>query len=378
MSTQHNHNQDQQTDTGCASLDKDNPTQISINRERNKYCNELYETRGATAQQETKFNGENEIFKEKKCLFKNTEENYRRYRNLDILVGTEILQTTESIKGNVDKLKKWNTELSATLKKLNKSIKDTKAKVMDLKDAGCRLESSIKDQCNKGQWKALTGKTSERCADKPSDPHPDCKDASTIIEELICKPKGLIQDIDSLFQSSADVVGIQVFSNIEMIEPLQKDLDQHSKDLQKQINNTVKVREGDLKKLQEELITSVKEITRSAMDRNNMRSDFEGYYDAVRYLCCPACDCVVEPEDDDDGDCDERRNPDQRRQEKRSGNHDHGDKDCYNDCKPRLKDCEDLICDICEEVEKAFCCDVKKDPVPEPEPPVVPRGCCDD
>ena len=77
------------------------------------------------------------------------------------------------------------------------------------------------------------------------------------------------------------MVGIQVFSNIEMIEPLQKDLDQHSKDLQKQINNTVKVREGDLKKLQEELITSVKEITRSAMDRNSMRSDFEGYYDAV-------------------------------------------------------------------------------------------------
>lgn len=374
MNTQNSSNRDHQNDNDCASKDKDNPTQISINRERNKYCLELYDSRGGTAQQETKFKGENEIYKEKKCLFRNTEENFRRFRNLDIVIGTEILQTAESIKGNVDKLKKWNGELSAALKKLNKSIKDTKTKFSDLKDAGCRLESSIKDQCFKGQWRALTGKTSERCADKPSEPHPDCKDAATIIEELICRPKGLMQDIDSLFQSSSDVIGIQVFSNIEMLEPLQKDLDQHSKDLQKHINTTAKTREGDLKTLQDALVASVKEITKSAMDRNSQRSDFEGYYDAVRYLCCPPCDCVVVPEEEDEDGCGDKRNPDQQRQNKGNSGHDHGDKDCYNDCKPRLGECEDRICEICKEVEKAFCCT----PATDPNPPVEPRGCCDD
>lgn len=343
-----NNKKDPPADNGCNDcIDQDNPTQKSITKERNKYCLELYESKGATSQQETKFTGESEVFTEKKCMFRNTEENYRRYRNLEITVGTEVLQTTESIKGIVDKLKKWNSDLNGQLKKLSKSMKDVKTKFGELKDAGCKLESSIKDKCNSGQWKALTGKTSENCKDGPSDPHPSCKDASKIIEDLICKPKGLILDIDSLFQSSADVVGIQVFSNIDTLEPLHKELDLYAKDFEKHIAETMKTRDGDLKKLQEELIKSVKEITKSAMDRNSLRSDFEGYYDAVYYMCCPPCECV--PKDDDD---DDNNNPDQR-----THGHNNKDNDCYDGCKPRLKDCEEEICEICDDVKKAFCCD---------------------
>lgn len=378
MNTQNRNNRDQQTETPCFGKDKDNPTQISINKERRKYCNDLYEARGKTSQQETKFRGENDVFIEKKCLFIKTEENYLRYRNLDILIGTEILQTADSIKGSVDKFKKWNTDLSATLKKINKSIKEVKTKFSDLKDAGCRLESSIKDQCNKGQWRALTGKTSEKCNDKPGEPHPDCKEAARIIEELICRPKGLIRDVDSLFQSSADVIGIQVFSNTDMLEPLQKDLDTYAKDLQKHINAVVKVREGDMKNLQTDLVNSVKEITKSAMERNSLRSDFEGHYDALRYLCCPPCDCVVEPKPgNDDPDCGDNRSQDQQRRHGGQGHDD--DRDCYNDCKPRLEECEDRICKICDEVDEAFCCEVKDpDPSKPPKPPRDDhRGCCD-
>src|SRR5687767_912673 len=88
--------------------DDTNATQIVVNRERNKYCLQLYEAKGATSQQETKFAGETEIYNDITCLFNHTEENYRRYRNLEITTGTEMLATTESIKGNVDKIKKWN------------------------------------------------------------------------------------------------------------------------------------------------------------------------------------------------------------------------------------------------------------------------------
>src|SRR5260221_1171377 len=213
MSTDSKNREQTETTPGKCKQDDSNPTQIVINKERNKYCLELSEAKGAASQQEAKFKGESGIYCEKRCMFINTEDNYRRYRNLDITVGTEILATSEAIKGNVDKLKKWNSDLSSLLKKLSKSVKDTKTKFSDLKDAGCKLESSIKDKCNSAQWKALTGKTSEKCSENPVNPHPDCKETSKVIEAMICNPKGLILDIDSIFQSSADVVGIQLFSN---------------------------------------------------------------------------------------------------------------------------------------------------------------------
>lgn len=341
-----NHHPDANDCNECKEVD--NPTQNTINRERQVYCQLLYDAKGATSQQETKFDGENTIYKEKKCMFKHTEENYQRYRNLEIIVGSEVLQTTESVKGNVDRLKKWNADLNTLLIKISKSVKDTKSKFSDLKDAGCKLESSIKDKCNAAQWKALTGKTSENCKDNPTEPIPACKEAATIIEELICKPKGLILDVDSLFQSSSDIVGIQVFSNIDILDPLQKDLDQFSKDFEKHIADTMKTRETDLKKLQDELIKAVKDITKSAVDRNQQRADFEGLYDAIHYMCCPVCGCVRE-----------ETNPN----ESKGNDQNNGDKDCYNNCPPRLKDCETSICDICKDIEKAFCCKPEKKPL---------------
>ena len=349
---------DPQPDCGCKDNPKPTTTELGIYKERGKYCIELTEAKGAVSQQETKYAGESDIYKEKKRMFNKTEESYRRYRNLEITVGTEVLQTTESIKGNVDKLKKWNTDLNGLLKKLNKSIKDTKAKFSDLKDAGCKLESSIKDKCNAGQWKALTGKSSENCKETPSGPIDECKNAASIIEALICKPKGLMLDIDSLFQASADVVGIQVFSNIDTLEPLHKDLDTYAKDFEKYIAEILKNRETDVKNLQTDLVKSVKDITKSAMDRNSLRSDFEGYYDAVYFMCCPPCKCIPKEKEGEGTD-----------------NTNDKDKDCYNNCKPRLKKCEKDICEICDNVKKAFCCDAKP-PTPEPKPP-KPNGDCD-
>jgi len=84
--------------------------------------------------------------------------------------------------------------------------------------------------------------------------------------------------------------------------------------------------------VQEELVKSVQEITKAAMDRNNARSNFEAYYDAADFLCCPSCGCL--------GGDDKRR----------YGN--------GNDlCEPRLKPCQDEICEICDEVKETFCCE---------------------
>lgn len=315
--------------------DKDNPTQKSINNERMTICNLLYETEGNVEQQQTKFDGENEVFKEKKCMFLHTEENYRRYRNLEICAGTELLQTNVSIKANVDNLNKWNKDLNKILTDLTKQIKDAKSKFADLKSASCKLDDSITDKCNAAQWKALTGKTAENCKDEPKPPIDACKNAETEINNLICYPKGLGKDIDYIFQSSADVTGIQIFSNIDTLEPLQKSLSDKSNAFDKLISDTMKTRKGELDKLQDDLVLSVKSITQSAMDRNSMRSNFDGYYNAVDFLCCPPCNCVNYKSNDSNS-----------------------DKDNYkDDCNPRLHDCEAKICKICGDVQKTFCCD---------------------
>jgi len=340
----------------CHCSEKDNPTQQSINTERGKLCLILYDASGQVAQQEKKFKGENDLYEDRKCLFRNTEDNYRRYRNLDITVGTELLQTNDSVKNNVADLSQWNKDLNAALRNINKAVKDVKAKFGDLKAAACQLESCKQDTCNKSQWIALTGEKPENCTDTPNTPPPECSNAKTIFEELICMPKGLAQDIDGIFQASSDVIGIQVFSNIDTLVPLQKTLETQSKDFESTLNATMKQRNADLAKLQDDLVSSVKAITKAAMDRNSMRSKFEGYKGAVDFLCCPDCDCL---------DCGCHENTQQTASASTP-------KTCDDYSKPRLEKCEKEICDICDEVKKTFCCP----PTDQPPPPGDPQSKC--
>ena len=311
---------------------KDLPTQKTISLERTPVCNSLYEAASELSKQEKKFEGENTVFNDRKCLFRYTEENYRRYRNLDITVGTELAKTNESVKDNVTLYKDWNKKLSEKLKSIAKGIKDAKGKFSDLKKAACDLDSCIKDSCNTAQRRALTGKSSGDCEDK--DVIDACKDAEKTLSEMVCMPKALASDIDSIFKAAHDVVGIQVFTNIDTLEPLQKTLDDKAKDFKSHIGNVVKSRETDMKGLQDSLIKSVEEITKAAMARNNARANFEGYYDAAKYLCCPKCPCLKANDD--------------------------------KPCDVRLKDSEKCICRICEEVKNAFCCD-ENPPKPTPE-----------
>lgn len=323
----------QSADNDCGCKDQDNPTQKSITTERLKVCNLLYESGGNVAKLEKKFEGENDLFDKKKCMMKYTEENYRKYRNLDICAGTELVQTNESVKANVITYNKWNKDLNTVLKNIASSIKNAKAKFKELQEAACKLEVCYNESCNAAQKRAITGKAPEDCTTEGKPLPEACKGSDLIFDELICMPKAMLQDIDSIFKSSADVVGIQVFSNIDTLEPLQKSLEDYSKEFKKQLTDVVKIRETDIKNIQVELVKSVQDITKAAMDRNNARSDFEGFYDATEFLCCPSCDCV---------------------DKKMNGGYqsDQGN----NNCIPTLKVCEKEICDICEEVQETFCC----------------------
>lgn len=335
-------NPNQKDDSDCNCKEIDNPTQLTINRERLKICSTLYETSGKVSMLEKKFKGEKRLYNDKTCLFNHTEENYRLFRNLEITVGTELLQTNDSVKANVKSYNDWNAALNKVLKEgIAKAVKDVKTKFAELDSAAFKLDSCRNEKCNQTQVAALTGEKPEGCKDDPKEPPKECANASDILDELICMPSGLVTDIDSIFQSSSDVVGIQVFSNIDTLDALQKKLEDQSKQFEAHVNATMKLRADDLKNLQVELVKSVQSITKAAMDRNSTRSEFEGYKDAIDFICCPKCKCL---EDCDCNDNDNNAQKDNRR-------------DCDELSEPRLQDCEEEICKICDKVKQTFCCD---------------------
>jgi len=231
-------------------------------------------------------------------------------------------------------LKDWNKALNSTLNNLFNKIKEAKGKFADLKDAAYKLDNGYNEQCNSAQRKALTGKTSENCENPQEAPEP-CKNAASEIEQLICMPRGLYEDAVSILKASSDVIGVQIFSNIDTLDQLQKDLSSKSTTFEKHISDTMKAHKADVDKLQDELVSSVRSITKAAIDRNTQRASFEGYYDTTAFVCCPDCACV--PSDGDDS-SDVRQ------------------KDGDEGCLPRLKHCEKEICDICDDVKTTFCC----------------------
>ena len=310
-------------DRGCK--EKDNQTQKVVNTERTTYCTQLTLTSGDVYQWEENYAGLTELYGFKECLFIWTEENYQEYRNLEITIGTELIQSNETIKDNIANYIKANKTLADTLKDILKKVKDLKTKVYDLREMSGKLENCLYDSCNCSQLTVLTGKVAENCKDKGYQPTPNrpsaCDNVDTIIDELLCMPKTLVTDVDTLFKASADVVGIQVFSNIGTLDALQKTLYDQSKAFDKFLQDTMKKGEGDLKKAQDDLVKTVQDLTKSKGTLYSKRSDFEGLFDAVAFFCCPACDCV---------------------------------KDGVN-CEERLKTCGDDICQICDDVKNTFC-----------------------
>lgn len=271
------------------------------------------------------YKGQTTLFESKKCLFVWTEDNYRRYRNTEICVGTELIQSNDIIRGNVSNYIKWGNDLAKGLKDILKYIKDVKVKLNDLRDAAGKLENCKNEGCNCTQMIILTGEKPDSCKeyDNPTGDRPaECTDARKNLEELICMPKALGFDADHLVKAAADVVGIQVFSNIGTLEPLQKALSDDSKAFEKHLLEVTNTRAGDLKKAQDELLKAVQETTQSAGVLYNRRSDHDGLLCATKFICCAKCGCV----EDDKG-----------------------------NCEPRLTKCKEDICDICNEVKETFC-----------------------
>lgn len=304
-------------------------TQKTISKERDAYCTDLSNAAADVLQWENRKDRLKELVQQKKCWFAWTDKNYRTYRHLELEVGTELVQTNDSIKDNVSSYTKLNKSLSDDLKKIVTSVTIIKTKVTDLRDAACKLKNCMEESCNCIPMTILTGEPPPNCRDKPKDddnrPHEhsikECKDVKVNLDNLVCMPKALFMDIDSILKSAINVVGIQIFSNIDSLDPLQKELSDTTKTFDNKIQSIIKARETELKKAFDELITSGKELAKAKVDLYAKRSDFEGIIEAVDYLCDPRCVCIEEEK---------------------------------GDCEKRLYECECDICKICDDVKNIF------------------------
>jgi len=335
--------QQQQRNPGSGDCNENNsPTQKTISVERRKYCDRLFGAAGEVSKWEKCKDGKLRLEDLKRCLFVWTEENYRRYRNTEVKVGSQLLVSNDLVRENVTSYIKWGTELSTTLKNIQKAVTDAKSKMNELREAACKLENCKNDSCNCNQLVLITGKSREDCQDVPcpppgknnTSPTPnrdrprECDNADEVLCDLICMPKSLGFDIDSISQASSEVIGIQVFSNLGTLDPLQKTLSDRSKAFEGHLQLTMQARGNDLKKAQEELVKAIQESTKATIGMYSKRSDFESALSTVEYLCCPDCGCVI------------------------TDKH----------CEPRLKDCKCKICDICDEVKETFCSDDSDEP----------------
>lgn len=295
------------------------PTDKTVQRERKKVCDEVKDKASEVMQWEQTRQGSHQLYNDKKCCFIKIETNFQYYRNMELLVGIELLQVNEGVKENVAAYKKWNDELAATLKELVKTIKEAKGKVTDLKEAACKLNTCINDSCQSTQRKILTGESYDNCKDNDSDVEEKCN-SKEVLNHMEDLPVILLHDMNIIFNSATRVAGIQVFSNVASLEPLQKTLQEKSKVFDDFIKEKMTKGADDLKKGQEDLGKAVLELTKSTTGLYYRRTDYKGLKRAVEEICECRCKCI---------------NP--------------------NGSEGRLEDCKCRICDICEEVKTGVC-----------------------
>src|SRR5450432_1016809 len=313
-------------------IEKDNETQQKINAVKKIYCQNLDTSGNEIETLKIGYDANEKIYKSKERRYLSTRENCQRYINTEISMGSQLVQSNEKMKTSIASYKTWDDSLAAQLTLVFKTVKDVKTKMGDLRDAAGKLENSKSDSCSNSQWCIITGK-SDCKDDGPPIETEGCKDIEKVIEMLFDMPKALSVDIDAIFKSSSDIIGIQKFCNTGSLVVLQDSLYTNAKAFDKFLMDTITLRKTDLDAPMQELKAALADRTASVMDIYSQRCNYAGIHSTLKKICCPKCGCVQSTED----------------------------------CKPRLEECAEDICNICGEVKYAF---IKEEP-PAPAPPAA-------
>jgi hypothetical protein len=294
----------------------DDGTQQKINAVKKQYCQDLETARLSIENLKILYDANDKMYEGKQRRYLSTKENFERYNNTEISMGSQLVQANEKIKAGVTAFKTVDDSLAAQLVTIFQSVKDVKAKIGSLRDAATLLSNSKKDSCNSSQWSAITGAAEGQQAGSCQ-----CEDIEEAIDILFYMPDALVTDIDSVFKSSSDIIGIQKFCNTGSIVGLQQTLYDQATAFDQLLLATVALRKTDLDARQKELKDALAARTGSVMDLYTQRNGFGAIHSSLNKLCFGTCDCVS-----DDADV----------------------------SSPRLEDCTKKICEICGKMKLAF------------------------
>lgn len=309
----------------------------TIRTKKDSYCDSLITLVGTLTASEENVKGLTTTYEFKKCSFVKTEKNYRITRNLELQTGVELIQSSAEIKADVAGLADINTRLVAALKAICTAAKDAKSKFGDLRDAASKLDACRKDSCNSSQMIRLGCKPSGDCNDNDkrmetnSDmPVPQaCENACCILDHLVSIPSIFCQDIDIIYSSSAEIMGIQTFSSIASIQKFQADFEANAKAFDDWVVAKMTAGKTAVDAAQAELVDATKALTTGSYALYSARDAVDAIDKVKDYLCDHKCHCISE-----DGEC---------------GCH------SLDESNDRLKDCKCEICEICDEVTGVYC-----------------------
>jgi len=311
--------------TDCGDVSE---TQQKINALKRTYCQDLDTADKAIETGKIGFDANEKLYRSKQRRYLSTKENCDRYINTEISIGSQLIQANEKMKAGVAAFKTTDDSLATQLAAIFQSVKDVKNKTKDLLVSATTLANSKKDSCNATQWTAITGKTEGKDDAKPSDTDP-CAEIDDALNNLFNMPDALMADIDLVFKSSSDIIGIQKFCNTAALVGLQGTLYDQAVAFDKMLLANIVLRKKDLDDRLADLKDALAHRTASVMDLYDQRCKRGAIHTTLDKICNSPCDCVA-------------------------------DKD---DCKPRLEGCAEKICEICGEVKYAF---VRKEETPAP------------
>lgn len=320
------------------------PTKRLIKQKKDEYCEKLKGLNGELGESEIIYEGNVKAYHRKKCIFLKTEKNYQIVRNLELKVGIELMQAVTEIKSSVtDSYLKMDEALVKALKEVMTTAKDAKVKFGELRETAGKLDGRRKDSSSRTQMAILGCKTGEDCDDKKDKKENDqddkkpgnCDNVCELLEDLIDIPETLAQDIDIVFTSAAEIMGIQSFTNTKSLDKFQQDLAAAAKAFDDVV--VAKITDGakDLATAQKDLSDAIKLLTTSSHALYKKRSELGTIDDTKDFLCHHKCDCIHCGCDDEHNENDKNDN---------DGN-DH----------ERLKKCKCEICDICKDVKDIYC-----------------------
>jgi predicted RNA-binding protein YlqC (UPF0109 family) len=104
------------------------PVKKTIRTKKDSYCDSLVSLAGGLTASEENVQGLTITYEFKKCGFVKTEKNYRITRNLELLTGVELVQSSAEIKTGVTAVIDKNGKLVDALKAVCTAAKNAKSK----------------------------------------------------------------------------------------------------------------------------------------------------------------------------------------------------------------------------------------------------------